>query len=280
MTEIITRRLQTEGYSTFLVESGNNQNETIIFLHGGGPGASALSNWRDFIPGFNDRYYTLAPDLVGYGNTDHPQDMPKTLIGWMRLRVNQILTMMDQLGVKKAHLVGNSMGGALAMHLVMTAPDRFERISLMGSAGGHSAPTPEVMRMVGFYKDPTISNLENLMKWFVYDDALFADKVGEIVKDRFEEVMRPEVRRSYECFFSSSPAEVAVPPAALRRMQHPYLIAHGREDRFVSFESSVYLHQHIPNSQLHIFDKCGHWVQIERKRSYTKLLLDFLCDEY
>ncbi|MFK9092477.1 alpha/beta fold hydrolase [Bacillus salipaludis] len=281
MSELNTRHIETEGYFTYLVESGSSENETIILLHGGGPGASALSNWREFIPGLSKEFHVLAPDILGYGNTDHPEDMPKSLRGWMRQRVNQVLSVMDQLGVEKAHLVGNSMGGALAMHLVMTSPNRFNRISLMGSAGGHSSgPTAEVERMVNFYKDPTISALENLTKWFVYDENILSDRIENIVKERFKEVMRTEVRRSYECFFSSSPAEMAIPVSALKRMNHPFLIAHGREDRFVTPDSSIFLQQHLPNAQLHIFNKCGHWVQIEKRDSYLKLLIDFFKEEY
>lgn len=277
MTE---RTVETDGYSTFFLESGDENRETVILLHGGGPGANAVSNWSGFIPALSDDYHVLAPDLVGYGRTDHPEDMPGSLTGWMRMRVEQVLALMDVRGVERAHLVGNSMGGALAMHLVMTAPERFARISLMGSAGGHSQPTPEVMRMVSFYKDPTISALENLTKWFVHDEDALGTSISEITETRYKEVMRPEVRRSFERFFSSSPAEMAVPPSALRRMPHPFLVVHGREDRFVTPDSSVYLQQHLPNAQLHIFPHCGHWVQIERASDYAALLRGFLTDTF
>ncbi|MFI0406136.1 alpha/beta fold hydrolase [Actinomadura sp. 3N508] len=283
MTEIAERTVETNGYSTLLLDGGGGERahpETVILLHGGGPGANASSNWRGFIPELAGDYRVLAPDLVGYGRTDHPEDMPRSLTGWMRMRVDQVLAMMDALGIDKAHLVGNSMGGALAMHLTMTAPERFVRVSLMGSAGGESHPTPEVIRMVSFYKDPSISSLENLTKWFVHDETALGESLTAIVEQRYREVMRPEVRRSYECFFSSPPTEMAVPPSALRRMPHPFLIVHGREDRFVLPESSVYLQRHLPNAQLHIFDHCGHWVQIERARGYAALLRDFLTDSY
>ncbi len=280
MTQVTEHTVETDGYSTFFLESGAENSETVILLHGGGPGANASSNWRDFVPLLSGDYRVLAPDLVGYGRTDHPEDMPPTLIGWLRLRVNQVLALMDGLGIERAHLVGNSMGGALAMHLVMAAPDRFARISLMGSAGGSMHPTPEVMRMVSFYKDPTISALENLTRWFVHDEGALSESISSIVEQRYQEVMRPEVRRSYERFFSavSTPAEAAVPPSALRRMPHPFLIVHGREDRFVTPDSSVYLQQHLPNAELHVFPHCGHWVQIERARDYAALLRHFLAD--
>ncbi|OXR42908.1 2-hydroxymuconate semialdehyde hydrolase [Nocardia cerradoensis] len=277
MTEIHERTVTTNGYSTFLLESGAENPETVILLHGGGPGATASSNWRGFMPLLSE-YRVLAPDLVGYGRTDHPDEGPAALLGWLRMRVEQVLALMDALGIARAHLVGNSMGGALAMHLLMAEPGRFQRVSLMGSAGGEAHPTPEVMRMVTFYKDPSMSALENLTTWFVYDEDLLDRSVSSIVAERHREIMRPEVRRSYTRFFSptSTPAEAAVPPSALRRMPHPFLVVHGREDRFVAPESSVYLQQHLPNAQLHIFEKCGHWVQIEKAQGYAVLLRTFL----
>lgn len=280
MTEISERVVSTNGYTTAFLEGGSPDADAIILLHGGGPGATAASNWRDFIPTLSDDYHLLAPDLVGYGRTDHPEHMPSSLTGWIRMRVDQVLSLMDAHGIERAHLVGNSMGGAVAMHLVMTAPERFDRISLMGSAGGKAEPTVEVIKMVSFYKDPSLSALENLTKWFVYDENALGESIESIVTTRYQEVMRPEVRRSFECFFSSPPSEMAVPPSALRRMPHPFLVVHGREDRFLGLESSVYLQQHLPNAQLHIFNHCGHWVQIEKRDSYAALLRSFLADQF
>ncbi len=279
--EILTRKIKTDSYATYLLEAGNREAEPVIFLHGGGPGATAESNWRDILPDFSSSFRVLAPDILGYGNTDHPDPAPNGgLVGWMRKRVEQILALMDELHIPKAHLVGNSMGGALALHLVMTAPERFQRVVLMGSAGAPAAPTPEVIRMVNFYKDPTPAALENLLKWFIYDESILADQLKEIVQERFKEVMRPEVRRSYESMFSTSPAEVIVPPSALRRMNHPFFLIHGRDDRFVPVESSIHMMQHLPNVQLHVLDRCGHWAQLERKQSFVKLVLDFFKDQF
>ncbi|MEV5646797.1 alpha/beta fold hydrolase [Nocardia sp. NPDC052254] len=280
MSAITERFVDTIGYRTLIWDShpdDSGKRETVILLHGGGPGANAKSNWIEFIPEIAGDYRVIAPDLVGYGRTDHPEDMPGSLTGWIRMRIEQVLAVMDQLGIERAHLVGNSMGGSVAMHLVMTAPDRFDRISLMGSAGGESHPTTEVIKMVGFYKDPSISALENLTKWFVHDESLLSASIADIVAERHREVMRSEVRRSYECFFSSSPTEMAVPPSALRRMPHPFLVVHGREDRFVLPESSVFLQRHLPNAELHIFNHCGHWVQVEKRSAYADLLRRFLA---
>lgn len=278
MTTILTKKIQTGDYETFLCEGSGNHRETVIFLHGGGPGATALSNWKDILPLFSQYYHVLAPDIQGFGSTDHPADPPKDMLGWMRLRVDQILSIMDGMGVDKAHLVGNSMGGALALNLVMSAHERFERVILMGSAGGHAEPTPELYRMANIYKDPSMIALENLFRWFVYDESVLGDNLKEIIRERYQDMMRPEVRRSYVSMFGTPP-NMTIPPSALKRMDKPFFLIHGRDDRFVPVEASIGMLRHLPNAQLHVFDRCGHWVQVERKEQFVKLVLDFLRGE-
>lgn len=278
MTQISTKRIQTGDYETVFHEGGEQNKETVIFLHGGGPGATAMSNWKDILPIFSERYHVVAPDIRGFGSTDHPEERPTEMLGWMRQRVDQIAALIDKLGIQKAHLVGNSMGGALALNLTMNLPERFERVILMGSAGASTEPTPELYRMANFYKDPSPAALENLFKWFVYDEKILGDQLTAITEERFQEVMRPEVRKSYESMFKSPPY-MTIPPAALRRMNHPFLILHGRDDRFVPYEGSLQFLTHLPNAQLHVFDRCGHWVQVERKKEFVKLVSDFFAEE-
>ncbi|MBO0704861.1 MAG: alpha/beta fold hydrolase [Candidatus Dormibacteraeota bacterium] len=273
--------IETTGFATQLLDSKEGD-EVVVLLHGGGPGANAATNWQAFIPGLADRYRVLAPDIYGFGNTEHPEQPPASMTGWMRARVNQIIALLDRLGVEQAHLVGNSAGGALSMWIASTAPERVTDLVLMGSAGGQmAAPTPEVIRMASFYKDPSRAGIEQLTRWFVYDEATLEGSIAQIVEDRYLEVSRPDVRRSFLSMYSTptSPMEMAVPPSALRRIQQRVLLVHGREDRFVTADSSVYLNQNLPNSQLHVFDKCGHWVQIERREAMTFLVRSFLAGE-
>lgn len=77
MAGIITRKVQTGNYQTFINEGGNHLSETIIFLHGSGPGVSGQTNWRDILPEFKDEFHVIAPDIYGFGETDHPDDPPK-----------------------------------------------------------------------------------------------------------------------------------------------------------------------------------------------------------
>jgi 2-hydroxymuconate-semialdehyde hydrolase len=271
------KKVKTGRFHTFFCEAGENHEEAIILLHGSAPGASSQTNWRNILPSLKERYHVIAPDMFGFGQTDHPQELPKSFWEWTRLRVEQVIELMDHLGIQKTHLVGNSMGGIVSLNLVMNEPNRFEKVVLMGSGGGHSTPTPEIGRMVGFYRDPSYTNLKNLFKWFVFDEKVLGDELEKITQERYEETQLPEVRRSYiSNMFPMMPGEGVIPPAALRRMEQSFLLLHGTNDRFVPKESSLSLLEHLPNAQLHLFNQCGHWIQIEQTEKFLTLVNDFL----
>lgn len=198
----------------------------------------------------------------------------------MNARVNQVIALMDEMNIEKANLVGNSLGGVIALHLVMYAPERFNRVVLMGAGGGKFEFTAELYRLTTFHKDPNPVALENLLRWFVYDESILEDRLKEIVEERLEMFNKPDVRRSYEATFANaSPMDLLIPTSALKRMEQPFLLIHGYEDRFVPFESSLYMMQYLPNAQLHAIKRCGHWAQIEQKDKFVKLTSNFFDGE-
>ena len=267
MSNISTRKVQTGDFQTFIHEGGKVSSETIIFLHGSGPGVSAQTNWEYILPHFSDKFHVVALDIFGFGNTDHPEQYPSNGGEWMQVRVNQVLDLMDTLGVDKTHLVGNSLGGVISLHLQMYAPERIDRVVLMGAGGGLKEPTPELAKLTSFHKNPNPVAFKNLLSWFLYDENFLEDELEKIVSDRLETFMRPEVRRSYEENFSnSSLSDMLVPPSALQRMKNEVLLIHGHNDRFVPLESSLYVMNYLPNAQLHVFKRCGHWAQVEQRK--------------
>ncbi len=280
---VTNTEIQTGNYKTFLYRNGEGRNETILFLHGSGPGVTGWSNWQFALPFFEDKFDSLAPDLVGFGATQHPENPPTGMRNWMRLWLDQSLALLDALRVQKAHLVGNSMGGAIAMHLLMQAPERFDRVVLMGPVGAPYKITPEIDRLWGFYEDPSQQMFRNIIRWFVYDDAFIADRLDDIAKTRFEAAMTLEVRRSFQAMFPAPRQSVlddlVVPELALRRMTNPILLVHGRDDKIVPLETSLHLLARLPNAQLHVFGQCSHWIQIEHAKRFNQLLLQFFTGQ-
>lgn len=281
---VTNTEIQAGTYKTFLNRSGEGQDERILFLHGSGPGVTGWSNWQFALPFFDDKFDAISPDLVGFGATQHPENPPTGMRNWMRLWVDQSLALLDALKIEKAHLVGNSMGGAIALHLLMEAPARFDRVVLTGSIGAPYKITPEIDRLWGFYEDPSEQMFRNIIRWFVYDDAFLADRLDSIVKTRYEAAMKPEVKRSFQAMFPAPRQRVlddlVVPELALHRMTNPVLLVHGRDDRVVPLETSLHLLQHLPKVQLHVFGQCSHWTQVEYAMEFNELVAEFFARKF
>lgn len=275
-----TKNLQTEGFNTVYYHAGEGNPETIIFLHGSGPGANGVSNWKRALEVFGEKYHVIAPDLVGFGETEIPKNTDISFWEWTTLRVKQVLALMDHHNVDKAHLVGNSMGGVISLSALLHTPTRFDRIVLMGSGGGViSKPSTEIVRMTNFFKDPTIEALGNLIRWFVYDESVLGEELDEIIETRYKNLMRPGVRELYPKLFPANPMELLIPPSALRRIKNEVLLIHGYEDQFVSRESSESLFEHLPNAELIFLKECGHWAQIEKADRFTQLVDQFISEK-
>lgn len=278
MTNITQNSIKTANYSTFLNRSGEGNAEVILFLHGSGPGVTAHANWRYALQACSENYDCLAPDLFGFGQSSHPEVLPKNRQAWMDQWVDQVIELLDELGHQKVHVVGNSLGCSIALELLLEHPERFDKVVLMGPGGTPNTKlSPELARAKGFYDNPSEKKLRQIMSWFVYDAEKLAPEINGVTASRFENAMRPEVRRSNDSIFAT--AAVPVPVTALNRIEQPILLIHGRDDRVCSVESSYYLLSHLPNSQLHVFSKCGHWTQIEFKDQFNNLIQEFFTNK-
>ncbi|WP_298820212.1 alpha/beta fold hydrolase [uncultured Chloroflexus sp.] len=267
---------------TNLNRQGPDDAPAILFIHGSGPGANGWSNWQLALPALGERWRCLAPDLIGFGDSQHPDPAPTNIRHWMRLCVNQMLALLDALGLAQVDLVGNSMGGAVALHLLLEAPQRFRQVVLMGAIGAPCRLTPELDRLWGFYDDPSPVLLAQAIRWFVYDDRFVSERLDEIVQVRYAAAMREEVQRSYQAMFPAPRQQhldaLIVPDAALRRIEQPALLIHGRDDAIVPVNTSFYLLDRLPNAELHVIGRCSHWTQIEHSRRFHQLVSMFLSE--
>ena len=150
------RRIGVDGVTagpvdTFYLDAGSG--DTVLLLHGSGPGVSAWANWQRTIPGLSEHFRVLAPDIVGYGATARPDDVRYSLRTW----TDHVLGFMDALGIERASLVGNSLGGRLSLALAEEHPDRVARMVLMGSPGVGMTITDGLWALRGY--EPSMANM-------------------------------------------------------------------------------------------------------------------------
>jgi pimeloyl-ACP methyl ester carboxylesterase len=145
--------------------------DVVVLVHGSGPGVSAWANWRLTIPDLSQRLRVIAPDMAGFGFTERPEGIQYNLETW----VGQYIGLLDALAIKRASIVGNSFGAALALAVAVRRPLRVNRLVLMGAMGVH-APLPDGLNAVWGY-EPSRENMRTLVNLFAYNKAIVTDEL-------------------------------------------------------------------------------------------------------
>jgi pimeloyl-ACP methyl ester carboxylesterase len=261
--------VSVNGIATNYIEAGTGS--TVLLLHGSGPGVTAYANWRLVIPSLAAHFRVVAPDIVGFGYTDRPATAQYSLDYWVR----HIAGFIAALSLKQVAIVGNSFGGALALALATRHPHFVTRMALMGSVGVEFPLTPGLDAVWGY--EPTRERMSDLLHIFAYDHRIIS---AELIESRFRASARPGYQESFVTMFPAPRqqgiAALATPQAEIRRIDKPTLLVHGRDDRVIPTETSLTLNSLIATSQLHLFNRCGHWVQIEQTRAFCALVGSFL----
>ncbi|WP_193609020.1 4,5:9,10-diseco-3-hydroxy-5,9,17-trioxoandrosta-1(10),2-diene-4-oate hydrolase [Nocardioides lijunqiniae] len=249
----------------------------LVMLHGGGPGASAWSNFGRALPGFATSFRTLLVDQPGFGGSDKP-----SVVGnFYRHAADHVVALLDELGIDRVHLLGNSLGGGTAMRLALTYPHRVGRLVLMGPGGlslnlFHADPTEGVQRLMDFGANPTREALRAFIATMVVDQSLVTD---ELVEERFADATAPgaqEAMRSMGMsFWNPETAEDGMLWREAHRLRKHTLLTWGREDRVNPLDGAMVALKLIPKASLHVFPNCGHWAQIEAAEEFREVATSF-----
>lgn len=277
MSEIISfRQVTADGQSLRVYESGAADAPPVLWLHGSGPGVDALANWRGLMTELAGDFHNIAPDVLGFGESACPDPWPRGIAASVELRARNTLALLDELHLESAHVVGNSMGGMIAMRMAQIAPSRTRKLVLMGSGGAGGLRPEAAKKTMEFLANPTADALHGLMQIFVYDERAFGVDLHKLAADRMTIAMRPDIARVNAATFDFTQPVFVLTPEQLAEIKHEALVIHGREDRVVPVEASHFLSTHLPNAQLHVFPRSGHWAQLEQKQRFKSLIQAFL----
>jgi 4,5:9,10-diseco-3-hydroxy-5,9,17-trioxoandrosta-1(10),2-diene-4-oate hydrolase len=252
-------------------------------LHGGGPGASGLSNFGRNLAELSKKFTLIIPDMPGYGESSKGLD-GKDPFGDLAI---SMLGLLDHLGIQQASCVGNSLGGACALRMALDAPQRVSRLVLMGPGGidtTRGLPTKGLKHLLDYYsgEGPTIEKLRQ----FIQEDLVYdASSVPEdLIRQRFKASIDPEVvanpplRRPKgipqfrKIDFTRDPR--------LSTLQTPTLVLWGSDDKVNKPSGAQSLQKRLPHCDVYMFARTGHWVQWERAEEFNAVTAAFLSSDY
>lgn len=253
--------------------------EPVVMLHGAGPGASGWSNFsRNVDPLVAAGHRVVLVDAPGWHRSD-----PIVIDSGFRTDANAaaVIGVLDHLGIDRANIVGNSMGGATALAIALDHPERLARMIVMGGAGlGPSLfvpPPPEGIRAImALYKAPTFENLRRMLDIFVFDPGHLPEALA---RERYDSMMAfPQHIENFVDSQRRNPRQFPDYSARLGAIAARTLVVWGRDDRFIPLDHALKLVAGLQDAELHVFSKCGHWAQWEHAERFNRLALDFLAE--
>lgn len=254
-------------YDICIQEAGSGP--VVVFLHGSGPGASGLSNFRQNVDAFVDAgYRVILPDLIGYGASSKPEGIDYTL----HLFTDTIVEALKAHGVDKATFVGNSLGGGIAIQIALDHKAMVDRLVLMSPGCIEELPIyfamPGIVNMRSAFGSPEFSPADQrrLAESLVFDPVHVTD---QLVAERFE------VARNQPKDVLARMKTHNLRPR-LSELKMPILGYWGFNDTFMPLSGINYFLEDCEDVRFMTFNKVGHWVQVERAEEFNRYTIDFL----
>lgn len=248
----------------------------VILLHGIG---CSVETWEKNIAALSREHRVYAVDIMGFGRSDKPD------VGYsFPLLTDFVLRFMNTVHIEKASLIGNSMGGGISMLAALAAPERVDRLVLVDSFGFGREVSP-VLRLMGLpmigevLSRPGRKGTENLMKFALYDPSCASNDLIERVTAM---AMLPGAQRAFLTMLRPTitmggvKKETLAPFSEINRIEAPALVVWGRQDRILPATHGEIAVEKLPNAQLHLIDRAGHFSQMDQPEEFNRVVLEFL----
>lgn len=262
-----TKQVEVFGQKINYVEAGSGPN--VILLHGLG---GDTTNWMLTIPALAKNYHVWVPDQIGFGQSDKP------LINY---RVGTLVEFLNgfckQVGIGKAAIVGNSLGGWTAAAFALAYPDKVEKLVLVDAAGysperwgGPKLDRKEMMRL----NPATPAALKETMKVVFHNQAMLTDAM---IEQMFAAKLKRGDGYTINQFIESILRGEDLLDGKVKNIKAPTLVVWGRNDGLTPLAMGEAFAQDIPGAQKAYLDQCGHVPQIECSNAFSQALLKFLA---
>ncbi|WP_428341873.1 alpha/beta fold hydrolase [Mycobacterium sp.] len=279
-TTLTERTVTVAGKPIFFAEAGDGP--SLVMLHGGGPGASGVSNYSRNIDALAKHFRVIVPDMPGYGRSGKGVDQSDPF-GYL---ADMIRGLLDELELTRTHLMGNSYGGAAALRLALDTPRRVDKLVLMGPGGigtTRGTPTAGLKSLLSYYRGggPSRDKLEAFIRnYLVYDGTSVPDSLIDtrytasidpaVVAD--PPLQRPSGRSALRTLWRMDLTR----DKRLKQLPTPTLVLWGRGDKVNRPAGGPMLANVMSNAELVMTSRTGHWMQWERAEFFNRIAIDFL----
>jgi pimeloyl-ACP methyl ester carboxylesterase len=269
------RRVELPGADVNYVEVGEGR--PILFVHGL---SGCWQNWLENLPHCGRWHRAIALDLPGFGASPMPSweiDIP----AYGRL----VHDFCEKLGIEGAMIVGNSMGGFVAVEAAISGAARFERLVLVSAAGILNTWNPEGRAVATAWAWKAFGRHFADRGRFIVSRPRARELVfrpflrypGRLREDLLLEQIVDGLRRA-EGFGAALHAVIRHDVRErLAEIEMPTMIVWGQSDRVIPMAAALSYHRRIPHSRLEIFERTGHVPQLERPLRFNALLDEFLA---
>jgi len=278
----MTQSIHLDNYKLIYSTAGQPDAPLLLMVHGW---LSYHGVWRQTLQAFQDDYYCVAVDLLGFGDSDKPAHADYSI----ETQGQRILQLTDALGYDRFTLIGHSLGGQIALCMAsMLAPERaIKVVNIGGVVSARLMPAIERVNYKFVALAKVFPQLYSLWRrLFRYDwviRSVFAEWFHQMdtmplahwAEDR-RMAFRPDIHIS--AYRSGQAIHNLDLRPYLVKITAPTLTIFGRQDAVVPLSDGYLAQEHIPNSQLVLIDRCGHFPMYERTEEYLAALRDFLLD--
>jgi len=251
------------GAKIHYLEAGSGP--VVILLHGLG---GDTSNWAPTIGALAQRYRVIVPDQIGFGKSDKPL---------MNYRVGTLVDFLagfyKELKIDRAALVGNSLGGWTAAAFALAHPEKVDRLVLVDAAGFKPEANIDP-RTFNILNPSTRDDVRKILSMIFYNKAFTADAAVDVM---FARRIAAGDGYTIQRFIDSVTHGDDMLDGKLSALKHQTLIVWGREDLLTPVAMGQRFKKEISNSELIVFEKCGHVPQIEKASEFNAAVLKFLA---
>jgi pimeloyl-ACP methyl ester carboxylesterase len=259
---------------THFLETGSGPE--LVLLHGGEYGASAEITWRYNIEKLAQRFHVVAPDILGWGQTDKLYSFTDPA----GLRIKHVQRFLEILGIGAAFFVGNSAGGGLILRASVRSPMPFQIQKMVTICGNASVFKTNSQADLENYT-PSLENMEKIVA-LLYHDAKWRSEIN--VRERYESSIIPGAWETLSAARLRSPVHQVRSTTEdfvkqLSQLTTPLLIMSCDHDPLNQSDWDVNFQKIVPNSKVYRFKHSAHEPQIEETEEFNRVLTEFLLSE-